>query len=54
MVRRPILLNRPLKPKKAPAYRPGTKPVVVADAPASGLKRTARLAEKLEEARCGR
>ena len=59
MLSRPILLNRPLKPKRSPVYRPGSKADASrADAagiaPAAGLKRTARLMDKLEEARCAR
>lgn len=60
MLRRPILLNRPLKPKKVSIYRPGAKPVVTEasgefdTASPPGLKRTARLAEKLEECRAAR
>jgi hypothetical protein len=58
MLRRPILQNRPLKPKKPRAYRPGRRPEALLDdiafAQPTGLKRTARLAEKLEQGRCGR
>lgn len=52
MFRRPILLNRPLKSKKSAVYRPGLSLAGADDAveaPAAGLKRTARLAEKLKE-----
>lgn len=56
MFRRPILLNRPVKSKKASAYRPGAMPLASDEATETpvGLKRTARLADKLEECRCGR
>lgn len=52
MFRRPILLNRPLKSKKSAVYRPGlslTATEDVIETPPAGLKRTARLAEKLKE-----
>lgn len=56
MFRRPILLNRPVKSKKAPIYRPSPSQLVSDDMIETpmGLKRTARLADKLEESRCGR
>ncbi len=56
MLRRPILLNRPVKSKKAPIYRPGAAQLTSEDVIETpmGLKRTARLAEKLEESRCAR
>ncbi len=56
MFRRPILLNRPVKATKAPIYRPGAlQPATegMVETPL-GLKRTARLADKLEESRCTR
>lgn len=61
MLRRPILLNRPLKLKKSAIYRPGAKLDISAETktgaetgkPASTitLRRTPRLAEKLGECR---
>lgn len=56
MFRRPILLNRPVKSKKTAVYRPGAMQSTSEDAIETplGLKRTARLAEKLEECRCAR
>lgn len=52
MLRRPILINRPVKLAKVAVYRPAMSRQSCEEAvetPAAGLKRTARLAEKLRE-----
>lgn len=52
MLRRPILINRPVKPRKPAVYRPTMLQPPCEDAdeePVAGLKRTARLAEKLRQ-----
>lgn len=62
MLRRPILLNRPVKSKKAAVYRPGAAQPASEDSDVSptqglrtqglktlGIKRAARLAAKLQE-----
>jgi hypothetical protein len=55
MLRRPILLNRPLKLKKPAIFRPGTKIDAAAETSSiTSLRRTPRLAEKLEECRATR
>lgn len=60
MLRRPILLNRPLKPAKTTVFRPGaprkaaSEEIEEVTATGIGLKRTARLADKLKENACSR